>query len=100
MAKVKAEYKKTLMEAGTWPEFCFYRSEQIDDMGLSPIEANKKAVLKFLGKEAAEDASESAGVEETPKREEGRGRLRDSPDKVAQRVRATQASGRQGAGQE
>ena len=73
MAKVKAEYKKTLMEDGRWPEFCFYRSEQIDDMGLSPTEANKKAVLKFLGKEAAEDASESTGVEETPKekKEEG-----------------------------
>ena len=61
MAKVNEAHRKTMMEAGTWPEFIFYRSEQINDLGLSPVEANRKAVKKFLGAEAAEDAEAVTG---------------------------------------
>ena len=57
MAKVRTEHKDKLLAMGKWPEFVLYRDEMKAN-GVKSIEANRLAVLKFLGVEAAENAGE------------------------------------------
>lgn len=57
MAKVRTEHKETLLAMGKWPEFVLHRDE-LKAGGVSSMEANRLAVLKFLGEAAALTASE------------------------------------------
>lgn len=58
MAKVRTEHKEKLLASGKWPDFVLYRDELTRE-GVKGAEANRLAVLKFLGEEAAANPGES-----------------------------------------
>lgn len=57
MAKVCTEHKERLIAMGKWPEFVLFRDEMKAN-GVKSAEANRLAVLKFLGEESASHAGE------------------------------------------
>lgn len=58
MAQVRDEHKAKLKEMGVWADFVLFR-EDLEGQGLDKPTANKEAVRKFLGNEAAENPSQS-----------------------------------------
>lgn len=57
MAKVRTEHKEKLLVMGKWGEFVVRRDE-LKAQGVKAGEANRIAVLEFLGEEAAKSAGE------------------------------------------
>lgn len=58
MAQVRDEHKEKLKEMGVWADFVLFR-EDLEGGGLDKATANKEAVRKFLGNEAAENPGQS-----------------------------------------
>jgi len=81
MAKTRAEHKKMLIERGQWAEFVAYRSSLVVG-GMAAAKANKAAVEKFLGEEAAESAGEdgSRNNKKGPKEDVDRPKIKANED--------------------
>lgn len=73
MAKVRTEHKETLLAQGKWAEFVVRRDE-LKAEGVKASEANRLAVLEFLGEEAAEIAGENRSRSSSLKRQKPAGK--------------------------
>jgi len=58
MAMVRDEHKAKLKEMGLWGDFCLFRDD-LEEQGVDGATANREAVRKFLGNEAAEHPGQS-----------------------------------------
>jgi hypothetical protein len=80
MAKVRTEHKETLLAQGKWAEFVVRRDE-LKAEGMKASEANRLAVLEFLGEEAAEIAGENRSRSSSLKRQKPAGAVVSSPQR-------------------